>query len=243
METDLLNVVTVATEQQTPSSSEVVVGTDTQKQTTPAPITNPPAQPAVTTTQSATNGPDLTTQFSKTVDDAKIKVLQEAALNDKKFIDDFEKQLKDATLKLAQVEQEKAEAEKARVELVKKNVEYEKELTETRRKLNEFQQMEDKWANKQKAREYHYNGVKNVMMCMGITEPMCIPLLYLLFPIALIFFLIKSIVTATFGNLLCGAVDKDRPKAMKGFLWTILALFTAAVLVAVIWLIYTNFIM
>lgn len=186
---------------------------------------------------------DMSTRFSNAVDDAKLHVLQEAALNDDKFISDFEKQLKEATIRLAEVEQEKASTERARVELARKNVEYEKELTETRRKLNEYQQTQDKWANKQKAREFHYNGVKNVMTCVGITEPMCIPLLYLLFPFALVFFLIKSVIIATFGNLLCGAVDANRPKAMKGFLWTVLAAFTLCIAAIAIWLILKYFIL
>ena len=173
---------------------------------------------------------DFSTAFSQHVDSAKLDVLEEAKHNDAKFVAEFKEKLKDATLKLAEVERSKAEAENAKAELARKNVEYEKELVDTKQKLNAFEQVENKWTNKQRAREYHYNGVKNVMQCIGITEPMCIPLLYVIFPIALVFFFIKCVIQATVGNLLCGAVNSDRPKAMRGFLWTILV-FT--VLVAV----------
>lgn len=174
-------------------------------------------------------------EFSKHVDTAKLEVLKEATSTDNRFVEDFKKELKEATLKLAQVEKSKAEAENARAELQKKNVDYEKELVQTKQQLNVFQQAADKWQNKEKAREFHYNGVKDVMMCIGIKNPMCIPLLYLMFPIAFCFFIIKVVITATFGNLLCGAIDSDRPKAARGFLWTVLGIFVAALVAAAIY--------
>lgn len=186
---------------------------------------------------------DFSTSFASAVDDAKLKVLEDAQKTDTKFVEDFKSKLKEATLKLAEVEKNKAEVYDAYVQLKQKNVEYEKELVQTKQKLNEYQQIEDKWNNKQRAREFHYNGVKDVMLCIGIKNPMCIVLLYLLFPIALIFFIIKSVVTATFGNLLCGAIDGNRPKAMQGFFWTILALFTLAVLAFVVWFVVTRFVL
>lgn len=173
---------------------------------------------------------DFSTAFSQHVDSAKLDVLEEAKHNDAKFVEEFKEKLKDATLKLAEVERSKAEAENAKAELARKNVEYEKELVDTKQKLNAFEQVENKWTNKQRAREYHYNGVKSIMQCIGITEPMCIPLLYTIFPIALIFFFIKCIIQATVGNLLCGAVNSDRPKAMRGFLWTILVFTILAII-------------
>ena len=179
----------------------------------------------------------FSTAFSSEVDKAKLDVLNEAKQTDTRFVEEFKEKLKDATLKLAEVEKSKAEAQDAYAQLAHKNVQYEKELVETKQKLNEYQQIEDKWNNKQRSREFHYNGVKDVMLCIGIKNPMCIPLLYALFPVALVFFLIKCTVTATFGNLLCGAVDGNRSKAMKGFFWTILGLFTAAVLALVVYLV------
>lgn len=175
------------------------------------------------------------TQFSRHVDDAKLDVLREATATDNRFVEDFKQELKEATLKLAQVEKSKAEAEDAKAQLEKKNIEYQQELVETKQQLNAYKQASDKWDNKQKAREFHYNGVKDVMTCIGIKNPMCIPLLYAMFPIAFCFFLLKVVVTATFGNLLCGAIDADRPKAARGFLWTILSLFVTALVGAAIY--------
>lgn len=186
---------------------------------------------------------NLSTQFSENVDKAKQAVLAEATQNDAKFVDEFKQKLKAATLKLAEVEKSKAAAENAKAELAEKNVQYQKELVDTKQKLNEYQQIEDKWNNKQRSREFHYNGVKDVMLCIGIKNPMCIPLLYLLFPIALIFFLGKCCIQATFGNLLCGAIDSNRPKAMKGFLWTILVFFVLCILALGIYLALTYLIL
>ena len=64
---------------------------------------------------------------------------------------------------------------------------------------------------------------------------MCIPLLYAMFPIAFCFFILKVVITATFGNLLCGAIDSDRPKAARGFLWTLLGFFVVACLAAAVY--------
>ena len=180
------------------------------------------------------------TIFSEHVDRAKLDVLDDATRNDEKFKNEFKNELKEATLKLAQVERAKADAEKAKAELAEKNVQYEKELVETKQQLNIYQQAADSWDNKQKARQFHYDGVKDVMVCIGVKTPMCIPLLYALFPIALVFFLLKSFFVATFGNLACGAMDSDRPKAMKGFLWTLLVFFVILAIAACVWLFLTK---
>lgn len=155
------------------------------------------------------------TEFTKAIDTAKINTVNEAYVNDKKFSGDFKEKLKEATLKLAEVEKQKAELER-------QNVEFAQEILETQQKLNKQKQEEDKWINKQKARQYHYDGVKDIMICLGIKNPMCIPLLYFMFPFAFIFYLIKCIFRATIGNLLFGAVDENRPQSMKNFLWILL---------------------
>ena len=155
------------------------------------------------------------TEFTKVIDDIKIQTVNNAAAEDVKFKQDFKDKLKEATLKLAEFERQKAELEK-------QNVEFNQELLETQQKLNTYQQEEDKWDNRRKKRQYHYDGVKDIMLCIGIKNPMCIPVMYMLLPIAAVAFLAKALLIATFGNLLCGAVDSDRPKAMRGFLWTVL---------------------
>lgn len=174
------------------------------------------------------------TKFTDSLETAKIETLKQAATNDTKFIDEFKKELKEAALKAAQLEKEKQALEK-------QNIEYHQELLQTQQKLNEHQQHEDEWNARTKKRQYHYDGVKDVMVTIGIKNPMCIPLLYFLFPIALLFFIPKIAIQGTLGNLLAGAIDSDRPKAAKGFLWTllvfsILCIITAGILITLQWL-------
>jgi hypothetical protein len=159
--------------------------------------------------------------FTQAVDEAKINVLKEASANDKKFTDDFKSKLKEATLKLAEVEREKANLEK-------QNIEYHSELLETQQKLNEQQQSEDKWNNRQKSREYHYNGVKPIMEFVGIKSAMNVAILYFLTAILIWFFLFAKLWKGTVGALIAGASDSDRPKAVKGFLWTMIGIVALA---------------
>ena len=161
--------------------------------------------------------------FTDMVDQAKINVVHEASQSDEKFVGDFKGKLKEATLKLAEVEKSKAELEK-------QNVEYHSELLKTQQLLNEQQQAQDKWENRQKRRQYHYNGVKDIMLSVGVKEPMNLFFLYLLTIIVLPFFLLGKLIRCTFGNLIAGACNEDRPKAVKGALWTILFVSIALVL-------------
>lgn len=172
--------------------------------------------------------------FTKAVDAAKINILQEASVNDKKFTDDFRDKLKEATLKLAEVEREKANLEK-------QNIEYHQEILETKQLLNEQKQAEDKWNNRQKSREYHYNGVKPIMEFVGIKQPMNIALLYSLTLFLLPFFLFAKFWKGTIGALIAGAEDSDRPKAVRGFLCTLLAIVAVGIIafvtyLALVWL-------
>lgn len=162
------------------------------------------------------------TAFTKAIDEAKIRVVEEASTNDANFVKDFEKKLKDATLELAAVEEEKARLEK-------QNIEYHQELLSTQQALNEHTQAENLWENRQKRREYHYNGVKPIMEFVGIKEPMNLPLLYALTFVLLPFFLLAKLFKGTVGALIAGAEDSDRPKAVKGFLWTLIAVIAVGV--------------
>lgn len=157
------------------------------------------------------------TDFSKAVDNAKIESLKNAAATDEKFVKDFTEQLKQATLKAAQVEEEKQELEK-------QNIQYQQELLETQQKLNEKAQKVTDWEKKQKRREYHYEGVKPIMEFVGIKQPMNLPLLYFLTSILVWFFLLSKLFKGTVGALIAGAETDNRPKAVKGFLWTLLAI-------------------
>jgi hypothetical protein len=167
--------------------------------------------------------------FTKAVDAAKINILQEASVNDKKFTDDFRDKLKEATLKLAEVEREKANLEK-------QNIEYHQEILETKQLLNEQKQAEDKWINKQRQREFHYAGVRPIMEFVGIKQPMNIALLYSLTLFLLPFFLFAKLWKGTIGALIAGAEDSDRPKAVRGFLYTLLGVVAVGIIALVTYL-------
>lgn len=164
------------------------------------------------------------TAFTDIVDDAKINVVKEAAATDVKFIEEFKKELKEATMKSAQLEREKQQLEI-------QNVQYHQELLDKEQQLNKLHKTEDKWENKQKRRQFHYDGVKPIMEWVGIKFPMNLFLLYFLTAIITFPYLLGKLVKGTFGNLICGAEDANRSKAMRGFLWTILAV-TITVLLA-----------
>lgn len=156
------------------------------------------------------------TDFTKAVDQAKIQAVQEAAASDEKFVKDFTEELKQATLKAAQVEQEKQALEK-------QNVQYHQELLETQQKLNEKEQQISEWDKKQKRRQYHYDGVRPIMEFVGIETPMNLFFLYFLTIFLIWFYLLNKLYRGTLGALIAGAGDEDRPKTVKGFLWTMVA--------------------
>lgn len=164
------------------------------------------------------------TEFSKEVDKAKISVLHEAS-TDEQFVGDFKKKLKDATMKLAEVEQEKASLEK-------QNINYQQELLEKEQELNAQRKAENFWENRKKRREYHFDGVRPLMEFVGIKSAMNLVLLYILTFVLTPFFLLSKLWNATIGAVISGAGDANRPKAMKGFLWTIIAIFTLSAFAA-----------
>ena len=67
------------------------------------------------------------------------------------------------------------------------------------------------------------------MEFVGIKSPMNLILLYFLVFVITPFFLLYKLFQGTVGALVAGAEDSNRPKAMKGFIWTILGLLVAAV--------------
>jgi hypothetical protein len=169
------------------------------------------------------------TTFTEAIDIAKIKTVEEASVNDEKFRKEFTEKLKDATIKLAEVEEEKAGLEK-------QNILYHQELLNTQQELNEQLQAENQWANKEKCREYHYNGVKPILTFVGITEPMNLVVLYFLTAILVPFYLLNKLIAGTIGALISGASDANRPKAVKGFLFTLLAVTCAGLLAVIVYL-------
>lgn len=167
--------------------------------------------------------------FSEAIDSAKIRVVEDASVNDKNFNKNFTDKLLDASLKLAEVEKEKAELEK-------QNIEYHQELLSTQQKLNEQLQDENAWINKEKRREYHFNGVKPILGFVGITSPMNLVILYVLVAILIPFYLVNKLVSGTIGVLISGASDSNRPKAVKGFLFTLLAVVCVGIIALCVFL-------
>lgn len=171
----------------------------------------------------------ISSEFAKRMDDVKVQVLENASNEDEKFVKTVKENLKDAAVKHTEVEQKKAE-------FVKQKVQFEQEKLETKQKENVHQQQEDKWANRQKRRQYHYDGVKPIMQFVGIETPMNLLLLYFLTLVLVWFFLISKLLKGTIGALIAGASDADRPKAVKGFLWTLLAIFTVIIIAMAVYL-------
>lgn len=171
------------------------------------------------------------TAFTEVVDQAKIATITDVAATDKRFVREFTDQITDAALVSAQVEQE-------RQRLEKQAVEYEQELLETRQQLNKLEQQNTKWEKRQKRRQFFYDGVKPIMKFVDINEPMNIPLTLLFTIILCPFFLLGKLGKATIGNLLSGATDDNRPKAVKNFIWTLLGLLVAVIVAAIAFVVF-----
>lgn len=175
--------------------------------------------------------------FFSRIEDAKAKFVDN--LNPKD-VERFQSALTDALVKNAEIEKEKAD-------LISKNIQYHDELINTKRTLNEYEQKLNKWENKKRRREYHFSGVKPFMDFVGITNPMNLFCLYLIVFILFIPFVVDKIIKATLGALLSGANSDDRPKAMKGVLWTaftltVVFLLGIGILLILEWLNITDFI-
>ena len=88
------------------------------------------------------------TDFNEAVNVAKLDILKEASANDDKFVNEVKSNVKDATLKLTEVEKEKAKLEQ-------QNIQYYQKLLQKEQQINEFQKKENYWDNRQKRRDYH----------------------------------------------------------------------------------------
>lgn len=169
----------------------------------------------------------METDFSKRMDEVKQNILTEASVEDKRFVETVKENVKKAAEKLTEVEKKKAEYQEQQVD-------YESEKLDTQQKKNVHEQNEDKWINKQKRREFHYNGVKPIMTFVGINDPMNLGFLYILAIILAPMFLLSKFIKGTFGTLIAGASDGNRTKAAKGFLWTIVCVFALLVVICLV---------
>lgn len=168
-------------------------------------------------------------EFSKNMDIVKENVLKEAAANDDTFVDTIKKNVKSAAVKLTEVE-------KAKATYQEQQVQFESEKLDTQQQKNLHTQQEDKWSNRQKRRQYHYDGVAPIMKFVNITEPMNLVCLYFLTIVLMIPFLIGKFLRGTFGTLIAGATDGSRSKLAKGFLWTIACAFALFILICLVYL-------
>ena len=169
------------------------------------------------------------TEFSKRMEVVKQNVLEQASVEDREFVKKVTETLKSAAVKTVEVEENKAELEKQKVK-------FQSEILETGQAKNKHVAKEDKWANKEKRRLYAYNGVKPIMLFVGINEPLNLTLLFILTVILSPFFLLSKLLKGTIGALVSGACDQDRPKAVKGFLWTLVGVIAVMATLMVIYL-------
>ena len=167
--------------------------------------------------------------FTDRMDDVKLKILQDASASDEKFVKTIKDNVKEAAVVNTEVERE-------REAFAKQSVQYEREKLSTKQQKNTIEATEDKWANREKRREFHYNGVKPIMEFVGISKPMNLALLYFLSFILVWFFLLSKLWRGTIGALIAGAEDANRPRTVKGFLWTLLGLIAVCVLAALVYL-------
>lgn len=159
----------------------------------------------------------LPTEFSNAIDSAKIHTIKKASEEDVNFNKDFTNELKQAVLKSAQLEKEKQELEKKYIELQQNNI-------KTRNELEAQKQSVNKWENKRKAREYHYDGLKDIMLFMHIHNPMCIPLMYIFAVIVAPIYFVKTVIISPLVTFITGTKDQERPKLVKGAIYTILCI-------------------
>lgn len=199
------------------------------KETAVAQVSQPTEMVATETNINDDDFSALHSAFADKMDDVKVNVLEQAREEDKKFVETVKENLKDAAVKHTEVEKEKAK-------FAEQKVKYEEEKLDTKQKRNEQQQLEDKWENRRKRRQYHYDGVKPIMTFVGIENPLNLFLLYFLTLILVWFFLAAKLFQGTIGALISGASDGNRTKAAKGFIWTVLGVFTLFIVGAIVYL-------
>lgn len=173
----------------------------------------------------------IETEFSKKMDEVKQNVLIDASAQDDNFVNAVKKNVKEAAVKLTEVEKEKANLQGQQVELEQAKI-------QTKQNKETHEQNADKWEDKRKKRQFHYDGVKPIMEFVNIKEPMNLFFLYFLATILTPLYVLNKLCKGSFGVLLTGANDKDRSKAAKGFLWTMLCVFSVIVVICIICLFF-----
>lgn len=167
--------------------------------------------------------------FTDSMNQVKMNVLAQASAEDTNFTNEVKQNLVQAAVKHTKLESKKAD-------YANQTLEYESQVLGAKQKATEHRVAEDKWYNKEKRREFHYNGVKPIMDFVGIRSPMNLFMLYFLTFILTPFYLISKLFKGTIGALVVGAEDENRSKQAKGFLWTILVVVVLLLVAAVIYL-------
>lgn len=175
------------------------------------------------------DSPIAESKFVTVIDKIKRDIINDAQKNNPNFVQNVTNKVQNVIVKNLEVEEKLADFEKQKIELSGEKV-------DTAKQQNALTANENIWTNKEKCREYHYNGVKPIMKFVDIDEALNLPLLYFLTVVLFPFFLFAKFIKGTFGALLTGASDNSRSKAVKGFLWTILAIVILLIILAIIYL-------
>lgn len=164
------------------------------------------------------------TSFTKTINEGMENILREGYAEDNEFREDIKGKVKKTAEKRADVETHKAELEE-------QHLQYQSELLRTEQEKNTNIQEKNRYDAKRERRQFVYDGVKPIMMWVGIKEPMNIVLMSIVTAILLIPFILGKPI----GALLVGVDPEQRKKQAIAWLWVILALFvTGALLTAVL---------
>lgn len=164
------------------------------------------------------------TSFTKTINEGMENILREGYAEDNEFREDIKTKVKKTAEKRAEVETHKAELEE-------QHLKYQSELLQTEQEKNTNIQEKNRYDAKRERRQFVYDGVKPIMMWVGIKEPMNIVLMSIVTAILLIPFIIGKPI----GALLLGVDPEQRKKQAIAWLWVILALFvTGALLTAIL---------
>lgn len=172
-----------------------------------------------------------TSTFEDKMNDVKKDILINASTTDQQFVETIKENVKSTAVTYTEVEQGKAN-------LQKQEQKYQSELLNTKQQKNQHNQVEDKWDNLRKKRQFAYDGVAPIMKFGGIDEPMNLFFLYLFAIFLTPIYIITKFVRCTFGVLLAGACDNSRSKSAKGFLWTLLCVFATIILAVIIYILF-----
>lgn len=128
------------------------------------------------------------------------------------------------------VKKEETKSEKATV-----NTKEEKKVMAKNETKQDFIE-ENKWEELKKKRQHHYEGVKPIMMCADIKEPLNLVLLYFLTIFLVWYFLAEKFIQSSIIPLIKIVEDRSKIRPIRIFAWAILIAITLIVVFAIIFL-------